>query len=139
MFSRCTQRRRLMYRSTIGTTVDKEANVRRPSRAFAGAAAALVAGALVLAAGSGGRAAPAAPRAASAAPVTVPGDSTDAKVKDNRVGRAAPTAQQRQRAPAVGARARWNALGTPATLTAAARPLAGGLPADPAAAARAYV
>src|ERR671910_578693 len=58
MFSRCTQRRRLMYRSTIGTTVDKEANVRTPSRAFAGAAAALVAGALVLAAGSGGRAPP---------------------------------------------------------------------------------
>ena len=113
--------------------------MRTPSRAFAGTAAALVAGALVLAAGSGGRAAPAAPRAASAAPVTVPGDSTDAKVKDNRVGRAAPTSQQRERASAAGARARWNALGTPATLTASARPLASGLPADPVAAARAYV
>ena len=100
--------------------------MRTPSRAFAGTAAALVAGALVLAAGSGGRAAPAAPRAASAVPVTVPGDSTDAKVKDNRVGRAAPTSQQRERASAAGARARWNALGTPATLTASARPLASG-------------
>ena len=128
-----------MYRSTIGTTVDKEAFVRTPSRAFAGTAAALVAGALVLAAGSSTRAAPATPRAAQAGTVTVPGDSTDAKVKDNRAGRAAPTARQRDRASAVGARARWNALGTPATLTASDRPLAGGLPADPVAAARAYV
>jgi extracellular elastinolytic metalloproteinase len=59
--------------------------------------------------------------------------------KDVRPGRLAPT--QRQRAVAGKATVRWNALGTPATLTAeqGAAPLATGLPADPEKAARQYL
>jgi hypothetical protein len=99
----------------------------------------LIAGVLVLAAGSGGHAAPGDQARAQAGPARVFGDDADSKTKDNRTGRAAPTSRQRERAAAAGARARWNALGTPATLASTGRPLAVGLPADPAAAARAYV
>ena len=56
---------------------------------------------------------------------------------DNRKGRLAPTSGQR--AAAAGAEARWNALGTPATLTATGEPLEAGLSADPVTAAKAYV
>jgi hypothetical protein len=59
--------------------------------------------------------------------------------KDNREGRAEPTARQRGLATAVNARARFNNLGTIGMLTSTGRPLASGLPANPAAAARAYV
>jgi extracellular elastinolytic metalloproteinase len=58
---------------------------------------------------------------------------------DNRQGRLAPTSRQRERAAEVGARASWNAFGTPAALTSTGKPLAQGLPADPVAAAKAYV
>ncbi|MEV6110486.1 hypothetical protein AB0M28_38170, partial [Streptomyces sp. NPDC051940] len=59
--------------------------------------------------------------------------------RDNRKGVLAPTAEQRDAAGDAGARARWNALGTPAALVAAKGPLAGGLPAEPVAAARAWL
>jgi hypothetical protein len=68
-----------------------------------------------------------------------PGDPIEVKDKDNRKGRAAPTAGQTARADEVGARARWNEFGTPAMLTSTGTPLAEGLPADPVAAAQAYV
>jgi extracellular elastinolytic metalloproteinase len=57
--------------------------------------------------------------------------------KDVRPGRAAPTQLQRTRAGT--ATVRWNALGTPATLTEHGAPLATGLPADPERAARDYL
>ncbi|HEU4542286.1 MAG TPA: M36 family metallopeptidase [Jiangellaceae bacterium] len=59
--------------------------------------------------------------------------------KDNREGRVEPTARQRALAAAVDARARFNNLGTPGTLTSTGRPLASGLPVEPVAAARAYI
>jgi extracellular elastinolytic metalloproteinase len=62
--------------------------------------------------------------------------------KDVRPGRAAPTATQQtqvKKTQGADATVRWNALGTPATLTAAGTPLATGLPADPEQAARAYL
>jgi extracellular elastinolytic metalloproteinase len=67
------------------------------------------------------------------------GDGPGHLDKDNRKGRVEPTARQRALAAAVGARARFNELGTPAKLVSTGRPLASGLPSDPVAAARAYV
>jgi extracellular elastinolytic metalloproteinase len=113
--------------------------VRTPSRALAGTTTVLVAAVLVLAAGSGGNAAPGDPARAPAQARQVQGDGSHNKIKDNRKGRVAPTPEQRDRAAALGARARWNAFGTPATLTSTGRPLAVGLPADPVAGARAYI
>jgi hypothetical protein len=62
--------------------------------------------------------------------------STD---KDSRTGKVLPTATQRGLARVADARARWNDFGTPAVLASTGTPLAAGLPADPAAAARAYI
>ncbi|MFC7534155.1 M36 family metallopeptidase [Actinoplanes sp. GCM10030250] len=112
--------------------------MRTPSRALAGTTASLVAAVLVLAAGSGGNAAPGSPARAPEG-VKVHGDENHQKIKDNRRGRVAPTSDQRAQAAEVNAHARWNALGTPAALTARTEPLAAGLPADPVAAAKAYV
>ncbi|MDY7090676.1 MAG: M36 family metallopeptidase, partial [Actinomycetota bacterium] len=109
--------------------------MRTPPRALAGTAAGLLAAAIVLTASSGGNAAPAAPARAEKAKVQ--GDNHHDHLVDNRKGRIAPTSGQR--AAAAGAEARWNALGTPASLTATAQPLEAGLPADPVAAAKAYV
>ena len=67
------------------------------------------------------------------------GDGPGPLDQDNREGRVEPTARQRGLAAAVAARARFNALGTPAMLTSTGRPLASGLPDDPVAAARAYI
>jgi extracellular elastinolytic metalloproteinase len=67
------------------------------------------------------------------------GDGPGALDRDNRQGRVQPTARQRGLAAAVDARARFNNLGTPGKLVSTGRPLASGLPADPVAAARAYV
>jgi hypothetical protein len=111
--------------------------VRTPSRALPAATTIFVATALVLAVPSGAGAAPSGPARAEAA--RVPGDDPQPTSKDNRRGLVAPTARQRTLATADGARARWNAFGTPATLTAAGTPLATGLPQDPVAAARAYI
>jgi len=111
--------------------------VRTPSRAFAGAAA-LIAAALVLTMGPGSVAAPGQGQAPEG-PGRFPGDQVETKDKDNRKGRAAPSARQQAKADEVGARARWNDFGTPATLTSTGDPLASGLSADPVAAAEAYV
>jgi hypothetical protein len=72
-------------------------------------------------------------------PGAIQGDRTDNKSRDNRVGRIAPTPRQSERAAEVGARVRWNAFGTPEVLAPTGKPLAIGLPADPVAAARAYI
>ena len=111
--------------------------MRTPSRAFAGAAA-LIAAALVLTMGTASVAAPGQDHAPGG-PGRFPGDQVETKDKDNRKGRAAPSARQQAKADEVGARARWNDFGTPATLTSTGDPLATGLSADPVAAAEAYV
>jgi extracellular elastinolytic metalloproteinase len=68
------------------------------------------------------------------------GENNDhAEDQDNRRGRVSPTARQRNLAERVAERARFNAFGTPALLTDGEDPLTTGLPADPVAAARAYV
>lgn len=113
--------------------------MRTPSRALTGTTALLLAAGLVLTAGAGSQAAPREQIPTQARPGDLPGDRHDTKTKDNRQGRIAPTDRQRDRAAALGARARWSTFGTPATLAATDRPLATGLAADPAAAARAYV
>jgi hypothetical protein len=112
--------------------------MRTPSRAFAGATALLTAAVLVLATSPGSSVAdPGGQSPSPTNPGTAPGEDTTSKIKDNRAGRLDPTERQRQRAE--GARARWNALGTPAVLASTGKPLATGLPADPQAAARAYI
>jgi extracellular elastinolytic metalloproteinase len=111
--------------------------VRTPSRALAGTTTGLIAAALVLTAATGGNAASANPARAHAENTKVQGDDHHDKTKDNRRGRIAPTTGQQKAAGR--AQARWNNFGTPATLTATSQPLAAGLPADPVAAARAYV
>ncbi|SBT66263.1 Fungalysin metallopeptidase (M36) [Micromonospora sediminicola] len=113
--------------------------MRTPSRALTGTTALLMAAGMVLTAAAGGQAAPREETATQASPDHLPGDRHDTKAKDNRKGRVAATERQRDRAAALGARVRWTDFGTPATLTSTGKPLATGLPADPAAAARAYV
>jgi extracellular elastinolytic metalloproteinase len=113
--------------------------VRTPSRAMAGTTTALVAAVLILAPSTGGSAAPTSPAPAAGTP-EVHGDTDHADTIDNRKGHVSPTSAQRTRAATASASARWNVFGTPASLTASsAKPLATGLPADPVAAARAYV
>lgn len=109
--------------------------MRTPPRALAGTAAGLLAATIVLTASPGVDAAPAAPAKSQAEKVQ--GDGHQDHVIDNRQGRVAPTSGQR--AAAAGAQARWNALGTPSTLTATGEALESGLPADNVAAAKAYV
>ncbi|MFC3505393.1 M36 family metallopeptidase [Micromonospora krabiensis] len=58
---------------------------------------------------------------------------------DNRAGSAAPSAHQRGLARQADPSVRWNKLGTPHALGPGTTPLATGLPADPEAAARAYL
>ncbi len=108
--------------------------MRTHTRAIAWVAAMTVAS-LTLAAGPGSNAAPGAPAEAPAPQ----GDQQVEKVVDNRQGVVAPAAPQRTQAAAPGVAARFNALGTPAVLTGTTEPLATGLPADPVAAATAYV
>jgi extracellular elastinolytic metalloproteinase len=110
--------------------------VRTQPRAFAGTAVALIAAAIVLAMGTGSIAAPGGQDQATG---PFPGDPVEVKDKDNRKGKVAPSAGQKASADEVGARARWNEFGTPAMLASTGRPLAEGLPADPVAAAQAYV
>ena len=84
----------------------------------------------------------AAPREASSQAPALSGlirDDAKSMDVDNREGRVRPSASQRALATAGGARARFNDLGTPRTLTSTGRPLASGLPADPVATARAYI
>ena len=112
--------------------------MRTPSRTLAGAAA-LTAAALVLAMGPGGVAASGEQGRGTGEPGTFPGDSLEVKERDSRKGRVAPSARQLAAVKEAGARARWNDFGTPAVLTSTGRPLAEGLPAEPVAAAKAYV
>src|ERR1700752_2220284 len=71
-------------------------------------------------------------------PRDVQAEHSERPDKDVRAGKAlAPTDQQR--ALVSGATVRWNALGTPATVSKAGAALATGLPADPEQAARAYL
>src|SRR5688500_8997515 len=67
------------------------------------------------------------------------GEHGTLKAKDNRDGSRAPTARQRDLAARPGVTARFNTLGTPELLTPRRGALAGGLPADPEAAARQYL
>ncbi|MGC4892480.1 M36 family metallopeptidase [Micromonospora sp. DT31] len=113
--------------------------MRTPSRALTGTTALLMAAGLVLTAAGSGQAAPREQARTEAPPDHLPGDRHDSLAKDNRKGRVAASDRQRARAAALGARVRWTDFGTPATLTSLGKPLATGLPADPAAAARAYV
>ncbi|MET8065895.1 peptidase M36, partial [Micromonospora sp. NPDC005313] len=97
-----------------------------------GTTALLLAAGLVLTAAGGGQAAPREQTRTQAPPDHLPGDRHDSKATDNRKGRVAATERQRDRAAALGARVRWTDFGTPATLTSTGKPLATGLPADPA-------
>ena len=71
--------------------------MRTQPRAFAGTAAALIAAALVLAMGTGSFAAPGGQNRGTGG---FPGDPIEVKDKDNRKGRAAPTAFSATTAPA---------------------------------------
>ncbi|MFY1620208.1 M36 family metallopeptidase [Micromonospora sp. WMMD736] len=85
--------------------------------------------------------------ASNAAPTAAPAERTSGPFAeghqpadlDNRTGTAAPDARQRGLARAADPDARWNRLGTPQALGPGRTPLATGLPADPEAAARAYL
>lgn len=111
--------------------------MRKPSRPLVLATALLTAAAITFAGGTAGLAADS--RDQDAVDSGVQGDHQPTKEKDNRKGEVAPTARQLARAAAVGARARWNRLGTPAVLAATRTPLATGLGADPVQAAKAYI
>ncbi|GGN22166.1 hypothetical protein FHR83_002248 [Actinoplanes campanulatus] len=114
--------------------------MRTPSRALAGTTTALAAAVLVLSPGSGGSAAPGAAIPSRAETPEIHADHDHGELIDNRKGRVAPSAEQRTLAAEADASARWTVFGTPASLTATtAEPLAAGLPAEPVAAARAYV
>jgi extracellular elastinolytic metalloproteinase len=58
---------------------------------------------------------------------------------DRRAGREQPNAAQKRAAEDLGARVRWNDLGTPASIVDSGEAVAGGLPKDPEAAATAFV
>ncbi|BBH70447.1 hypothetical protein ACTI_71320 [Actinoplanes sp. OR16] len=108
--------------------------MRTPSRASAASTTALVAAVLVLTPATASSAAPAEPPRTARVH-----DDDHQHSKDNRRGRLTPTAEQRRGAAETGALVRWNTLGTPAALTPTGEPLAAGLPAEPVAAAQAYV
>jgi extracellular elastinolytic metalloproteinase len=112
--------------------------MRIPSRVFAGSVALVTVAALLVAGGPGATAAPEGVDRVRAAPGPQ-GDEVTSKVDDRRGPRAEPTVRQRRLAEDAGLRVRWNALGTPAMLAPTGQPLDAGLPADPAAGARAFV
>jgi extracellular elastinolytic metalloproteinase len=74
-------------------------------------------------------------------PPALPGDEHPSdKGKDNRRGRVAPTERQQQKAEQLGAKVKFNKLGTPELVTPADQePLADGLAEDPVAAASQFV
>lgn len=114
--------------------------MRTPSRTSAGAAALTMAAVLALAFGSSSLAAATQPPEEDpGSTANVPGDRSQNKLEDHRRGRVQPTPAQLAKADALGVRARWNQFGTPAVLVSTGEPLATGLPADPTAAAQAYV
>jgi extracellular elastinolytic metalloproteinase len=81
----------------------------------------------------------AAPTGASASPAPRQAPGDEYAFVDNRPGSAAPSSGQRSLVAGAGLAARWNRLGTPASLGAATGPLAAGLPGDPEAVARQYL
>src|ERR671910_757032 len=111
----------------------------RRSFAMPGLATLVTLGALALAGSPGSLASPGEESPSAPSQSGFIGDGPGPLDQDNREGRVEPTARQRGLAAAVAARARFNALGTPAMLTSTGRPLASGLPDDPVAAARAYI
>jgi extracellular elastinolytic metalloproteinase len=114
--------------------------MRTQSRRLARATALLFAALFVLAAGTASvMATPNARDRSQGDSGGIQGNRTDDRSTDNRTGRIGPTSQQREWAAEVGARASWNAFGTPAVLASTGKPLAQGLPANPIAAARAYI
>lgn len=110
---------------------------RRRARIRANRLFAVVAASALFGSGMAGVAA-GAPAAPPAAP-KVRTDHRGAGDRDARPGRRVPSAAQRDVAARQRVTARWNRLGTPATLAPQGRALATGLPADPVAAARAYL
>src|SRR5262245_32185698 len=113
--------------------------MRTTSRTLAGATALLTAAAVAFATGTTGLAASSGQANNPAGQRSNQGDHQVAKVKDNRGGSLSPTAEQRRQAAAVGARARWNRLGTPSVLASTGAPLASGLGSNPVQAAQAYI
>jgi len=111
----------------------------RKSFTISGLAIIVALGALAVGGSPGSSASPDDESSAALAPSGLIRDDSESLDEDNRQGRVEPSASQRASATAVKARARFNDLGTPAMLTSAGRPLASGLPADPVAAARAYI
>ena len=112
-------------------------NQMRRSFAVPGVAVLLGALTVVSAPGSGaspGQAGPTAPGDGG-----IVSDTATSQDVDNRAGHVEPTARQKALGRAGQSRARFNALGTPSLVTAGGGALATGLPADPAAAARAYI
>ena len=81
--------------------------MRTQPRAFAGAAALLIAAVLVLVAGPSSLSASAGAQEQGqghSVPGKIPGDEAKNKIKDNRTGRVAPTTRQREAAAAAGRR-----------------------------------
>jgi extracellular elastinolytic metalloproteinase len=112
----------------------------RRSFTISGLAIIVALGALTIGGSPGGLAAPAEGNKAAPAPSGLVGGDESLDV-DNRKGHVQASARQRTLAADVKARARFNELGTPKMLTARSlgQPLDSGLPADPAATARAYI
>src|SRR5918994_6853347 len=99
-------------------------------RAFAitGLATIVTLGVLALAGSPGSLASPGEESPSAPSQAGFIGDGPGPLDKDNREGRVEPTARQRALAAAVGARARFNVLGTPGMLISTGRPLSSGLP-----------
>jgi extracellular elastinolytic metalloproteinase len=101
--------------------------------------AAMVLGALTVVGAPGSGASPGQESPPAPSDGGIAGDAVVAQDQDNRAGRVEPTGRQRALGASGQARARFNALGTPSVVTAGGGALATGLPADPVAAARAYI
>ncbi len=114
--------------------------MRKQARVVARSIALLFAAVLALVAGTGSvLATPGTQDRSQADPAGIQGDRQVDKTRDYRTGRIAPTSLQRERAAELGAKARWNAFGTPKVLVSTGKPLAHGLPGEPVAAAKEYV
>jgi extracellular elastinolytic metalloproteinase len=111
----------------------------RKSLAMPGLATVVTLGVLALSVPPGSQASPGQEGPSATSGTGFIGDGPGPRDQDNRRGRVQPTARQRGLARGAAARARFNDLGTPATLSSTGRPLASGLPSDPVSAARAYV
>jgi hypothetical protein len=111
----------------------------RRSFAFPGLAAVVALGTLSIVSAPGGLASPGQEGPSSPGESGLVSDTAAPRDQDNRSGHVEPTARQRALGSAGNTRTRFNALGTPSVVTADGGALATGLPADPVAAARAYI